>query len=420
MERFRRLASGLLDRAGAAAKADARYVAHGVAWLSVGQAITSLAALGTSIAFAHLMPKETFGTYKYVLSIAGLFSAISLTGLPTALSASAARGQDGALDQGFRLALRWSLPAGAAAALCGAYYLAHGNETLGWGLVAMGVIQPLIDAFALAFALLSGKKLFRARAVYTFFQTLSYTALLIAAVAWTGDALPAIVAGAIGNLAGYIGVYEVAKRRHVSAEAPRDPELQGYAKHLSLMNVLGTVSGQIDKVLLFQFLGPAQVALWSFAQAPVSHARQISKILGNVILPKVAQAELSQVRRTAIPRAFAILALSVAIFAAYWIAAPYVYTFLFPGYTEAVTASRVYALAILATPFVLFKQTLIGHRKTRELYAVNGIQPAIKIGLVAASIPWGIVGVATAFAVSEILNLALSGFFFERATRGSA
>jgi O-antigen/teichoic acid export membrane protein len=419
MDRLRRLAGRVLDRTGAAARADARYVARGVAWLSAAQAVTSLCALGASIAFAHFMPKETFGTYRYVLSLAGLFSAVSLTGLPTALAAAAARGHDGALRQAAALALRWSLPAGAAAALCGAYYLAHGNGTLGWSLVTLGAAQPLVDASATAFAFISGKKLFRARAAFTLVQTLAYTGALVAAVAMTGEALPAIIAGAAGSLAGYAGLYRYARARYAAPDAAGDAQLGSYAKHLSLMNVLGTVSGQIDKVLLFQFLGPAQVALWSFAQAPVSHLRQISKIMGGVILPKVANAELGHVRRTALPRALAIFAVSVAAFGAYWFAAPYLYAVLFPGYQDAVLASRIFALAVLTTPFVLFKQTLIGHRRTRELYVASTVQPIVKIALVAGAMPWGVTGVAAASAAAEFVNLALSAALFERATRGN-
>jgi O-antigen/teichoic acid export membrane protein len=226
-------------------------------------------------------------------------------------------------------------------------------------------------------------------------------------------------AGAAGSLAGYAGLYRYARARYAAPDAAGDAQLGSYAKHLSLMNVLGTVSGQIDKVLLFQFLGPAQVALWSFAQAPVSHLRQISKIMGGVILPKVANAELGHVRRTALPRALAIFAVSVAAFGAYWFAAPYLYAVLFPGYQDAVLASRIFALAVLTTPFVLFKQTLIGHRRTRELYVASTVQPIVKIALVAGAMPWGVTGVAAASAAAEFVNLALSAALFERATRGN-
>ncbi len=145
--------------------------------------------------------------------------------------------------------------------------------------------------------------------------------------------------------------------------------------------------------------------------------RQISKVLAGVILPKVAAASLPALRATAWRRALGIFAVSVAAYACYWVLAPHFFQIFFPTYADAVGASRIYALAILTTPLVLFKQTLIGHRKTRELYAINGLQPAIKIGLVAAALPWGVTGIAAAAAAAEFVNLALSAGAFSFASR---
>jgi O-antigen/teichoic acid export membrane protein len=418
MDRFRRTAGRLLDGASRVAGADARYVARGTFWLSAAQLISAASAFALSVLFARYMAQETFGAYKYALSLAGIFAAISLTGLSTAVSTAAARGHRGALVQGARLALRWNLLAGAVSIGCGVYYLAQGNGTLGWALVAIGATQPAVDALGLVFAYLSGQKLFRARAAFTLAHTAVYTLVVGAAIVSTGSATAAIVAGIAGNLAGYGALFLYARRRGIAPDdGDADPSLPGYAKHLSLMGVLGSISGQIDKVLLFQVLGPAQVAMWSFAQAPVGQVRQISKVLSGVILPKVAATPLEDLRRSAWRRAGGIFAVSAVAYAAYWFVAPHFFAIFFPTYADAVGASRIYALAILTTPVVLFKQSLIGHRKTRELYVVNGAQPAIKIALVAASLPWGIVGIAAANAAAEFVNLGLSAALFRRASR---
>ena len=52
--------------------------------------------------------KNTYGNYKYVLSLVGILGAFSLSGINTAVIQSVAQGYEGALAQGFRLNLKYS------------------------------------------------------------------------------------------------------------------------------------------------------------------------------------------------------------------------------------------------------------------------------------------------------------------------
>lgn len=417
MERLRRAAGHALDRVSRLAGTDARYALRGLSWLTVAQVVTSLASLGLSVAFARLYPAEAYGTYKYILSLAGMISAASLTGLPSALAAAAARGRDGALAQATRLSFLYSSVAGLVMLAAGCYYLANDNGTLGWALAILGVLQPASDAAAVAFAYITGKRLFRMRTVATVFQTAAYAGAVLAALLTSDDPAVAVAAGGLGGLLGYAGVWAFARARTVENQI-EDPQLHGYSRHLSLMNVLGVVSSQVDKVLLFHYLGAAQVALYSFAQAPVSQARQISKMLGNVALPKATAASLESQRERAPRRALAALLVGVALYAAYWVAVPWLYELLFPAYTGAVGFSRWYALTLLALPVIIYKQPLLGHQKTKALYAVQTVQPIFKIALMAAAVPlYGVSGAVGAAVIAEFANVSLSAAAFGWVTR---
>ena len=62
-------------------KTDMVYVARGGFWVTAGNIVSALAAFGLAVAYANLLPKESYGTYKYILSLAGIIGAFSLTGL---------------------------------------------------------------------------------------------------------------------------------------------------------------------------------------------------------------------------------------------------------------------------------------------------------------------------------------------------
>ncbi len=48
-------------------KTDMIYLVKGGFWLTLGQIISSVSSLLLVIAFANLLPKETYGIYKYFL-----------------------------------------------------------------------------------------------------------------------------------------------------------------------------------------------------------------------------------------------------------------------------------------------------------------------------------------------------------------
>src|SRR5689334_12787395 len=61
-------------------KTDMVYLAKGSFWLTLGQVAASASGLLLVIGFANLLPKEVYGTYKLILSLAGIIASFSLTG----------------------------------------------------------------------------------------------------------------------------------------------------------------------------------------------------------------------------------------------------------------------------------------------------------------------------------------------------
>ena len=54
------------------ARTDIRYLTKGLFWFGVQHGTSIVGALATSVVFANVLPKEIYGTYRYILSIFGI------------------------------------------------------------------------------------------------------------------------------------------------------------------------------------------------------------------------------------------------------------------------------------------------------------------------------------------------------------
>jgi len=62
-------------------KLDMVYLTKGGFWMTLSQVSSNMLSLLLVIAFANLLPKETYGLYRYILSLAGMLNSLSLTGM---------------------------------------------------------------------------------------------------------------------------------------------------------------------------------------------------------------------------------------------------------------------------------------------------------------------------------------------------
>lgn len=400
------IAITLLERSGRFLRTDIRYLLKGGAWLGVGQGVAMAAGFLLSVAFANLVPKEIFGIYKFVFSLAGLFGTFSLTAMGTAVTQAVARGFDGALRQGIRVSLQWSLLSVAIMLGAALYYSLNGNDILALSLVVVAFSAPLIAAWNLSFSYLKGKKDFRRDTLFGIAISV-VPPLAIIGVLFFSENVPLIIAAYFIPVA---LLSFTAYRRTVRAYRPGsavDPATTRYGFNLSAMSILGRVASYIDKILLFHFLGAAPLAVYSFAIAPVQYVLRTNGVFRALALPKLAERDIPTLKRT-LPRKILIhFALSALVTAVYVLLAPFFFDIFFPAYRDAVIYSQALSLLILTAPGVWLGQTLTAHTKTRQLYIINTISPILKIGLLLVLTPlWGIWG-----AVAAMLGVSAVGFF---------
>lgn len=400
------IAITLLERSGRFLRTDIRYLLKGGAWLGVGQGVAMAAGFLLSVAFANLVPKEVFGTYKFVFSLAGLFGTFSLTAMGTAVTQAVARGFDGALAQGMRASLRWSLISVTITLGAALYYYINGNNVLAFSLVIVAFSAPLIAAWNLSFSFLKGKKDFRRDTLYGILLSVVPPVFIVGVLLFSEN-VPLIIAAYFIPVAllSYSAYRRTTNLYPLSGKTDLDTPRYGF--NLSAMSILGRVASYIDKILLFHFLGAAPLAVYSFAIAPVQYALRANGIFRTLALPKLAERDIPALKRT-LPRKILIhFTLSALVTAAYVLLAPFFFDIFFPAYRDAVIYSQALALLILTAPGVWLGQTLTAHAKTRQLYIINTVSPIMKIGLLLILTPlYGLWG-----AVAAMLGVSVVGLF---------
>lgn len=345
MEKMRARAYGFLRWTEKYLKTDMVYAASGGFWLFLGQALNALVALVLAVAFANLLEPEKYGNYKYVISLAGIIGALTLTGLGTAITRAVARGHDGVLVRSFRLSLLWSGGMIAIGALGGVYYLLNNNELLGYSLLLVGASSPIISASSLYRPFLIGKKEFKRATFYGLAQS-SVPALVV--LFGLVVKLPVLALIVMYFLANAVVIFHLYKKTSLLAEnSDTDDDTERLGKHVSVMNVISTIAGKLDSILLFQFMGGAQLALFAFATAIPDHLRGTLKNVAALAVPKLANKEKNELKRTVFSKTILIFALTLVLVVLYIVAAPFIFRLFFPSYEEAIIYTQVYAITIL-------------------------------------------------------------------------
>ncbi len=391
------------------------YLTKGGSWLVLGNSVAIISGLALSVAFANLVPKEVFGTYKFILSIAGIIGAFTLTGMGIAITQAVSRGFEGSLEEGFKKQLKWSVLILFISFSGAAYYFFNKNTTLALSLIVIGIFQPLFSAYVLYSSFLNGKRDFKTNSIYNIVRSLIPAIVIIIVILFFPENVALIILVYFLAITLPVIFYykrTVAKHKHNHVT---DKNTVPFAEHLSVMGILSTVANYIDKILIFHFLGAVQLAIYVFATAIPLELKNFNKILATLVLPKLSNKSMPELRKTLPRKAILSLMISFIVVISYILIAPYIYQLLFPQYLESILYSQVFALILLFTPSILFGQTLVAHMRKSQLYALKIITPSIRIISIIILLPlYGIWGVVSSILIANSVNLMLLIYFFRR------
>ena len=360
-----------MDRLSQILKIDFPYFFRGGFWLSVGQLSSIAFSFLLALIFARNLDPQTYGQYRYLMSLTSIITAFSLTGLGVALSQAVAAGKERTLLTLFRKQLLWSLPVFLIGIALTVITFARGNYLYGWVFLLFAVAFTLSNAAGLFSHFLNGKGNFSLATKYYLLSSLITNGFLcIFAFFFSAYFLflfPLIFVLEMGvNVIFY---------RKISAginhAEQSDSHAISYGKQLSVINVLATVADQIDSTVLFWLAGPQILAIYSFANAAPEIIKNFFKSSVTLSMPKLSVMDKEEIRKTLPKHALKVFLLSLVLVTAYILAAPYLFSILFPKYLAAILPSQIIAISLLSSPGHLFLSAFQAKKEIRKLYFVN-------------------------------------------------
>jgi O-antigen/teichoic acid export membrane protein len=410
MSRLTALYERSLLAAGRLFKTDIRYILRGGFWSVAGQVVSAACTLVLAMVVSRVLPKEIYGQYKYILAIVGLLTTLSLNSLGIAVFQSTTRGYDGALQEGFWLNLRWSALMFAGAFALGGYYFIFHNFTLAFGILIGGCLTPLLTSANFANSFLAGKKDFARQSLYFgIFETMLSVAALLVTVLISKSPLTLAAAYFISNTLATLYFYHRVIKVYRPDPAKTDTGMLTYGKHLSVLGVLGGIVSELDQILLFHFVGPAQLAVYAFATGIPDQLKGPLKNLDTMLQARFANYLPRDVRKNMANKSLWLFAFSVIVVAIYLPLAPLLFRILFPAYLSAVPYSQIYVLAFLALAFSPASSYLSSHKLIKEIYISNTVSYVLQIvGMTVGVIEGGMLGLVWAIVIIRLLNGAFT------------
>lgn len=400
------------------------YLARGGFWLSMNQGISAILGLILAISFANLISPETYGLYKYYLSILGILTIFTLPGMSTAISCVVAKGDISAIYAATKIKFIYSLLGSLLTFIWSIYYFIHGNPVPGFSLLLISIFLPFFHTFTLYRSYFIGKKRFDMITKYQIFTQIVSTLSLILMLLSTDNIFLILFAYLFPFSLIHLILFFFTIHKHTKNVLDKKKENTIikdtiiYGKHLSAMNVLNIFAKNIDKFLLLHFLGPVQLATYAFAITIPDQIKNIFKGIGDLALPKFAEKSTQYITKHI--RKFwyklGVMSIVIAILSLlYILVAPYLFKILFPQYIKSVYYSQIYALSTISIIGVAPLTLLTTQNKTKEQYQYMIILPITRLIFFIIFIPlYGIMGAIIAWVLSRIINLMVIIFLTNR------
>ncbi|MDD4994881.1 MAG: oligosaccharide flippase family protein [Patescibacteria group bacterium] len=394
-------------------KTDINYLIKGGFWLTSGQILTSLSSLILAIAFANLLERESYGTYRYILSAIGIISLFTLPGINTSLIRSIANNFSGSYLKAIKTKFKFSLIATIACLIVGIYYFYCQNNEIAFCFFIIASIIPFNKSSELYLSVLNGQKRFKLYTILYASSNIIATLSIILTLFFT-DSLALILTSYFLSYTILQLIFSLYVKKYLNNnEADNTVE---YGIHLSIMDVIKTIAGHLDRILIFNAMGPLEVAIYSFAVVPHSQAKSFLENIKVLAFPKLSASNEEDIRKF-LPKKILKMELIIAILVIIYIfAAPTLFQIFLPKYMDSVLYSQVYFISLIFFPRTILSTAMTAKIKKKELYSIRILSPILRIILMVVGLKFfQLWGVLVAGMAANALMMLIYGYYFKKA-----
>lgn len=401
-------------------KTDMVYLVGQSGWLFIGQGAIFLSALVLAWVFANYVEPSDYGLYKFVLSVATIAALTSLAGFGIAISRSTTQGFDVSLNKLLKIQIRYGVLGAILLFILALYYLHKDNALLATLFAVTAVWVPFFESLGNYQFLLQGKKDFKTQTYLRILQRLLLSITVVAVILLTHNIIFITLAyfAILTITQAIVYFYTIKKYPGTNDDNTPYDNIISYGKKVSFQNIFYVGASQLDKILLFKFLGPTQLAIYFFATALPNEIQGVVGNINAVAFPKLVD-KTSPEFKWALVKKMALSTLVLALPAgAYIIAAPYIFTFLFPVYMDSILISQLYIGTILFIPANLFWLYFYATEHQKALWYGTFIVPtSLIVGIILFVPTMGLLGAVLATYLRGVVEFGLGLYFFLHAPK---
>lgn len=380
-------------------------------WLTGSQVVVVISSFILSIAFANLLLPETYGIYRYLISIANIMAISSLGGMNISFAASVAKGKEGDLNAVMKSKLLAGILGTLGGLLIAAYYIWRQNTILGYALIIVSLLAPITDALLIYTSILQGKKDFKKISQYSASSQFVFAVSMLATVYFKGSLYMIISVYFVSLLVSRFIAFKLTTS-NFDLNKEKDPDTLGKGFHLSLNSIITTIAANIDKLIIFTYLGTVELAVYSIATIPVDHVRGIFKNLSTITLPNYATQATAEIKKKMYRKIFILVLMCIGIMLLYIILVPFVFPIIFPKYSASIPLTMISAFSILAIP-ALLPNTLLQTKASNTTYYVYNLLSSLMqiILLFIGAYYFKLIGVIVARTIGQLGLFAISIYY---------
>lgn len=396
---------------------------EGSGWLFLQQLLIAPMSILTTVLMTHFLSIDSYGYYKYILSIYGIIAIFSFSGIYSIATLNMQRGQDSFFKLGFKYnkLLRW-IPSTISLGVA-LYYFYMGNSYLAVFFLLNIFSYLIVDTYSFYLVALQGKGDYRANMKYAVLYYLCSTFPPAITAIFTQNLYLIFIAMYLAQGIFRYTTFQLVKwryglnMRNLNTHGINKEEIKDFRKEslaITFTGALGSAQVNASGVIIFNRLGPGDNAIYSIA---LTFADFVTGMIGStmtkiqLVLSRITKAKgysresdrekISLIR--GLFQKYFWFSLISAILCALML--PLVYKFLFPKYYFSYHYAVVYCLSILAVALTPAYQYLFEKRLFKAINIIQTITLVINLTLLFfAAMYFGIWGAITVAIVMRFVN----------------